>query len=86
MDDKDTKKAPSSSENGGNGGENKKNAGNKTFPRMPKAAVVWLIILLAIGALALFRDNSESRQKVFTQSEFESMLRTKRIVSADVTD
>ena len=86
MDDKDTKKAPSGSENGSNGGENKKNAGNKPFPRMPKAAVVWLIILLAIGALALFRDNSESRQKVFTQSEFESMLRAKRIISADVTD
>ena len=82
MDEKDT----SRNQSGNDGGGNKKNTAGKQFPRMPRAAIVWLIILLVIGALALFKDGSSNRQSVFTQSEFESMLRAGRIVTAEVTD
>ncbi|MBO5900747.1 MAG: AAA family ATPase, partial [Lentisphaeria bacterium] len=36
--------------------------------------------------MALFKSGGSSRKTVFTQSEFESMLRAGRIVSAEVTD
>ena len=85
MEDNKTPNTPSGGESGGSGGEKKKNTG-KQFSRIPRAAVVWLVVLLVIGVLALFRDNTGSRQTVFTQSEFENMLRAGRIVTAEITD
>ena len=73
---------PEPSENSGG----KKDKGQRRLPGMPRAAVVWLVILLGLGALALFKDGSAGRQTVFTQSQFESMLREGRIVSAEITD
>ena len=68
------------------GGENNQPPKTKKLPGIPRAAVVWLVILLALGAMALFKSGGSSRKTVFTQSEFESMLRAGRIVSAEVTD
>ena len=68
------------------GGENNQPPKTKKLPGIPRAAVVWLVILLALGAMTLFKSGGSSRKTVFTQSEFESMLRAGRIVSAEVTD
>ena len=69
------------------GGENNTNRKPpRQLPGIPRAAIIWLVILLVLGAMALFKNGSSGRQTVFTQSEFESMLRSGRIVSAEVTD
>ena len=69
---------------GSNDNNNKRPAGR--LPGIPKAAIVWLIILLGLGALAIFRDYGPRKQTEFTQSEFETMLRDGRIINAEITD
>ena len=86
MENENKPQEPIGGESGGNGGGNKKNTGQKRLPGVPRAAVVWLVILCVLGALALFKGGSSTRQTVFTQTEFESMLRAGRIISADITD
>lgn len=54
-------------------------------PRKSKAAVVWLLIMLAIGGLLLFKDFGSSRVRELSQSEFEQLLGEGRIISASVT-
>ena len=54
-------------------------------PRVPRAAIVWLVILLGIGALVLFRGYEEDKVTVFTQTEFLKVLRKGVIKTADVT-
>ncbi len=86
MENENKPQEPIGGESGGNGGGNKKNTGQRRLPGVPRAAVVWLVILCVLGALALFKGGSSTRQTVFTQTEFESMLRAGRIISADITD
>ncbi len=50
--------------------------------RSPKAAIVWLVIMLIIGALFLFKGFSSSDTRNITQSQFESMLKAKEIATA----
>ena len=50
--------------------------------RPPKAAVIWLVILLGIGAMLLFRDSGSSRRVDLTQTEFEQSIAAGRIASA----
>jgi len=73
-----------------NRNEKKESAGtqakDKEAPRSPvrppRAAIVWLVILLGLGALLLFRDFGPSRKTDLNQSEFEQALSTGRIVTA----
>ena len=51
----------------------------------PKAALIWLLIVLAIGGLLLFRRSSNSEIDDLTQSRFEQLLTDRRIVSAEIT-
>ena len=51
----------------------------------PKAALIWLLIVLAIGGLLLFRRSSNSEIADLTQSRFEQLLTDRRIVSAEIT-
>ena len=53
-------------------------------PRAPKAAFVWLAILLGIGILVLFKGYKEEKITVFTQSEFVKALNEGVIKTADV--
>ena len=85
MDKKNTPPEPMDNGFDNKGGGNKNNAPRR-LPGMPRAAVVWLVILLGLGALALFKEGSSGRQTVFTQSQFEAMLRNGRIISAEITD
>ena len=63
-----------------------KQAPEKTSQKPPvrpgRAALVWLVILLGLGALLLFRDYGPSRKVDLTQTEFEQALRTGRIATA----
>lgn len=54
-------------------------------PRAPRAAFVWLAILLGIGMLVLFKGYDEDKITVFTQSEFVKVLNEGVIKTADVT-
>ena len=60
-------------------------AGKASF-RPPKAAIVWLVILLGLGALLLFRDFGSSRRTELTQSEFEKALAADRIINATLVN
>ena len=51
----------------------------------PKAALIWLLILLAIGGMLLFRRSSPAEVRNISQSEFETLLAAKRVVSAEFT-
>ena len=65
--------------------EKKKNSGRNTVRdnnRSPKAAVVWLIIMLIIGTLFLFKGFGSSRSRDLTQSQFEAMLKSKMVATA----
>ena len=50
--------------------------------RSPKAALVWLVIMLVIGSLFLFKGFGTSQSRDITQSQFESMLKEKLISTA----
>ena len=52
------------------------------LPHAPKAAIVWLVILLVLGGLLLFRDSGSSRKTELNQTEFEQSLTEGKIVSA----
>ncbi len=54
-------------------------------PRSGKAALVWLIIFLFIGALLIFRTPSSDKPRVLSQSEFETLLSQGDILEAAVT-
>ena len=58
-----------------------RNAANSPI-RPPRAAVIWLVILLGLGALLLFRDFGPSRKTELNQTEFEQALSAGKIVSA----
>ncbi len=61
-------------------------------PKGSKAAVVWLLIFAAIGALMLFRGNpgfgfgGAAEVRELDQSQFEAMLRQKMIISAHLVN
>ena len=57
-------------------------ASQKTPVRPPRAAIVWLVILLGLGALLLFRDYGPSRKTDLNQTEFEQALQAGRIATA----
>ncbi|MBR4884970.1 MAG: ATP-dependent metallopeptidase FtsH/Yme1/Tma family protein, partial [Lentisphaeria bacterium] len=50
--------------------------------RSPKAAIVWLIIMLIIGTLFLFKGFGSSDTRELTQSQFESLIKSDRIATA----
>ena len=50
--------------------------------RPPKAAVIWLVILVGLGVLLLTRDYAPSRKTDLNQTEFEQCLQDGRIVNA----
>ncbi|MBR2911944.1 MAG: ATP-dependent zinc metalloprotease FtsH [Lentisphaeria bacterium] len=50
--------------------------------RAPRAAIIWLVILLVLGGLLLFRDSGSSRKTELNQTEFEQSLAAGKIVSA----
>ena len=54
-------------------------------PRAGKAALVWLVIFLFIGALLIFRTPSSDKPQVLPQSEFETLLAKGDILEAAVT-
>ena len=51
----------------------------------PRAAIVWLVIMLALGGMLLFKGYAPANRMELTQSEFEAMLRSGRIASAVLT-
>ena len=55
---------------------------SKSPVRPPRAAIVWLVILLGLGALLLFRDFGPSRKTDLNQTEFEQALSAGKIVTA----
>ena len=63
-----------------------RNTDNRPDPRennrSPKAAIVWLIIMLVIGSLFLFKGFGSPQSRDITQSQFESMLSAKLISTA----
>ena len=83
--DKEPQKNGGTPENSGSKDNNSKRPGGR-MPGVPRAAVVWLVILLGLGALAIFRDYGPRKQTEFTQTEFEKMLRDGRIINAEITD
>ena len=54
-------------------------------PRSGKAAWVWLIIFLFIGALLIFRTPSADKPQVLSQSAFEALLFKGDVTEASVT-
>ena len=50
--------------------------------RSPKAAIVWLVIMLIIGSLFFFKGFGASDTKNISQSQFESMLKDRQIATA----
>ena len=50
--------------------------------RSPKAALVWLIIMLVIGGLFLFKGFGSSQTRDITQSQFETLLKSNLISTA----
>ena len=66
--------------------EEKSPASNRPSPRdtgrSPKAAIVWLLIMLIIGSLFLFKGFGSGEKREITQSQFESMLKAKLIDTA----
>ena len=64
-------------------GNNNKN--RKAPVRSSKAAIVWLVIMLGIGALLLFRDFGSSNLAKINQSEFENLLAQGQIATAELT-
>ena len=69
--------------------DNQNNAGKpagKPVARPPKAAVIWLVILLGLGALLLFRDSGSSRKVDLTQTEFEQALSAGKIINATLVN
>ena len=50
--------------------------------RAPRAAIVWLVILLVLGGFLLFRDSGSSRKTELNQTEFEQSLAAGKIVNA----
>ena len=50
--------------------------------RSPKAAIVWLVIMLIIGGLFLFKGFGSSESRDINQSQFESMLKARLIETA----
>ena len=54
-------------------------------PRAGKAALVWLVIFLFIGALLIFRTPASDKPQVLPQSEFETLLAKGDILEAAVT-
>ncbi len=59
--------------------------GRLPAPRSSRAAVVWLVLLLAIGSLVLFRGYGPSKVVTLSQSEFERFLRESKVASAVMT-
>lgn len=59
--------------------------GRLPAPRSSRAAVVWLVLLLAIGSLVLFRGYGPSKVVTLSQSEFERLLRESKVASAVMT-
>ncbi len=56
-----------------------KNTARKMPPRSSKAGIVWLIIMILLGVMLMFR--SSDQPEVLTQSAFESKLRDKTILT-----
>ena len=54
-------------------------------PRTGKAALVWLLVFLFIGALLIFRTPSADKPQVLSQSEFETLLAKGDVLEAAVT-
>ena len=57
-----------------------------TPPPNSKAALIWLIVLLILGGLLMFKNYAPEEMKNLNQSEFEQLLTEKRVVSAVVTN
>ena len=55
-------------------------------PPNSRAALVWLIILLSLGGMLMFKNYAPPEARVLKQSEFEQMLSQKRVVSAVITN
>ena len=74
------------SEENKNKKEEKSPENNRPAPReavrSPKAALVWLIIMLVIGSLFLFKGFGAGEKRDISQSQFESMLKSKLIDTA----
>lgn len=66
-------------------GKNRGSVVSVLSPRAPRAAFVWLAVLLGIGVLVLFKGYDEEKVTVFTQSEFVKVLNEGVIKTADVT-
>ena len=54
----------------------------KDTNRSPKAALVWLIIMLVIGGLFLFKGFGSAQTRDITQSQFENLLKSNLISTA----
>ena len=61
-------------------------AKNQKQRKGPKAAIIWLVILLGLGGLLLFRDSGASRKTDLNQTEFEQSLAAGKIVSATLVN
>ena len=59
--------------------------GRLPAPRSSRAAVVWLVLLLAIGSLVLFRGFGPSKVVTLSESEFERLLRESKVASAVIS-
>ena len=51
-------------------------------PRASRAALVWLLILLGLGGMLMFKGYGPGKLKEISQSEFEVLLRDKQVASA----
>ena len=66
-------------------GQNNNNNTKKAPVRSSKAAIVWLVIMLAIGALLLYRDFGKSNEIKINQTKFEQLLSQGQIATAKLT-
>ncbi len=54
-------------------------------PRTSRAAIVWLVVLLVLGTLVLFKGYGPSKIDTFNQTEFEKKLAAGEILTAVMT-
>ena len=75
--------------------DNRRQDGDKTPPPVPprrepprhgsRAGVVWLLIMIALGSMLMFKTFGPDQQKELNQSAFETLLNQKNIISAELT-
>jgi len=85
QEDKNKKNPPSGSPSPDRGKNTPNSNRSAQMPRPGRAAFVWLAILLGIGVMLLFKGYQPAEIRELSQSEFEILLKEKKIASANLS-